>query len=142
VHQAQFHVFSAPSDKAEHDDDVDVETQEKVLDPSALALDEVIQLVRDTWERGLRNSVPLGILISQMKSLLAADAHGEADGTEHEDFDCVKTLVYSDSEDTASLTSYEGISDAISSVVSVDYAVRSVTSFKERTNWLYRPRSY
>jgi hypothetical protein len=84
--------------------------------------------------------VPLGVLISQMKSLLAADADGEAEGTEHEDFDCVKTLVYSDSEDTASLASCEGISDAFSSVVSVDYAVRSVTSFKERTNWYYRPR--
>jgi len=136
----QTHSFT--SSKAEHDDD-DVETQEKVLDPPpGVALDEVIQLVRDLWERGLNDSVPVLVLVSQLKSLLAVRAEGEADRNEPEDFDCLQTLVDLDSEDAGSfLASCEGVSDAISSVESVDYSVRSVTSFKERTNWYYRPRS-
>ena len=81
------------------------------------------------------------VLISQMKSLIAASAERGADRDEPEEFDCVQTLVNSDSEDECSLfASCEGLSDLISSVDSVDYTVRSVTSFKERTNWFYRPR--
>lgn len=118
--------------------------QEKALDlnPPGVALDEVVQLVRDSWERGLKDSAPFLVLISQLKSLLAVGAEGEADRSESEDFDCVQTLVSADSEDAGSiLASCEGASDAISSVGSVDYSVRSVASFKERTNWYYRPRS-
>lgn len=119
--------------------------QEKVLDPPGLALDEVIQLVRDIWERGLNDSVPLLVLVSQLKSQLAAvRAEGEADDRiEPEDFDCLRTLVDLDPEDDAGsvLAPCEGVSDAMSSADSVDYSVRSVTSLKERTNWYYRPRS-
>ena len=117
--------------------------QEKVLDPpSGVALDEVIQLVRDLWERGLDDSVPLLVLVSQLKTLLALGAEGVANRTEPEEFDCLQTLVNTDPEDAGSfLASCEGVSDAISSVESADYSVRSVTSFKERTVWYYRPRN-
>jgi hypothetical protein len=119
--------------------------QEKVLDPpSGVALDEVIQLVRELWERGLNDSVPLLVLVNQLKSLLAVDAEGEADRNEPEGFDCLQTLVNPepDSEDVDSsvpVVSREGSSDT-GTMDSSKYTVKSITSFKERTSWLYPPR--
>ena len=77
-----------------------------------------------------------------MKSLLAAAVKGEADANEPEGFNSLQTLVNADFEDAGSfLAPCEGVSGTLSSVDSVDYAIRSVTSFKERTNWFYRPHS-
>jgi hypothetical protein len=136
-----YRTHSFTSSKAEHDDDV--ELQEKILD-LPVALDEVIQLVRDLWERGLNDSVPLPVLVNQLKSLLAVDAEGEADRNEPEGFDCLQTLVNPepDSEDVDSsvpVVSREGSSDT-GTMDSSKYTVKSITSFKERTSWLYPPR--
>ena len=135
-----------------------IETRQ-VLDLPAPTLAEVIQVICDSWERGLKENVPFRELI---RKLLAeaegagAGAGGEVEGNvlgEHGPLDnpwqvctqCFQAQGVVDSEDVgrgscSSLTerSWEG-SDASSTVYS-EYTVRSTTSLNERTNWFFRPR--
>jgi hypothetical protein len=126
-----FHVISVlPLSKAHSPP----ETQEEDLDLSPLPLDEVVQLICEFWERGLKDSMSFRILLSQMKELLAEGAERKA----LEDAEHIQTLVESGREEDRR-SSWGGFSDAISMVDS-EYTVRSIRSFKERTNYFFRPR--
>ena len=117
------------------------ETQEEGVDLPPLPLDEVVQLICESWERGFKDR-RFWVLLSRMKKLLAEGAGGEvAERKALEDAERIQTLVESDSdrevEDRRS--SWVGRSDAISMVDS-EYTVKSVRSFKERTSYFFRPR--
>ena len=116
-------------------------TQEEEVDLPPLPLDEVVQLICESWERGFKDR-RFWVLLSRMKKLLAEGAGGEvAERKALEDAERIQTLVESDSdrevEDRRS--SWVGRSDAISMVDS-EYTVKSVRSFKERTSYFFRPR--
>jgi hypothetical protein len=129
------HIISIPPYKSEHN--YDIERQEKSPDSPGLTLDEVLQLIRNLWEVGLTDSVPFLVLISQLRSLVAASAEGDSNKNELEDVDCDRTLVNRDPEDARPFRACcEPCSEGNSSVDPSEYTVRSIMSFKERTNWL------
>jgi hypothetical protein len=130
-----------PLSKAERGGHSPPKTQVEDLDlfPQALPLDEVVQLICEFWERGLKDSMSFRVLLSQMKELLAEGAGGEvAERKALEDAERIQTLVESDREEDRR-SSRVGCSDVISMVDS-EYTVKSVRSFKERTSYFFRPR--
>lgn len=131
-----------PLGKAEHGGHASPESQvEEVVDLPPLPLDEVVQLICESWERGLKDSMRFRVLLSRMKKLLAEGADGEvAERKALEDAERIQTLVDSDREEEDRWPSWRrGCSDAISMVDS-EYTVKSVKSFKERTSYFFRPR--
>ena len=128
-----------PLGNAEHGGHSPPETQEEAIDLSPPPLDEVVQLICESWERGFKDRRFL-VLLSRMKKLLAEGAGGEvAERKALEDAERIQTLVESDREEDR-WSSWRGCSDAISMVDS-EYTVKSVKSFKERTSYFFRPRS-
>ena len=115
------------------------ETQEDDLELTPHTLDEVVQLICESWERGINDSMQFRVLLSQMSELLAGGAGGEvAESKAPEDAKRIQTLVDSDREEDR-WYSWGKCSDAISTVDS-EYTVKSVKSFKERTSCFFRPR--
>jgi hypothetical protein len=113
-----------------------------------------IKLIRDAWERGLNDNRAFRVLMGRIKKLLDESAEAGADEQhahgEHGRFDShwqegAENLQIRqvDSEDIAldgSSTTWPEGSDANSMAYS-EYTVRSITSFNERTNWLFRPHN-
>ena len=139
VNQAQrFHVTSVPLGKAEHAHSP--ETQE-ILDLAPLTLDEVVQLICEAWEHGLKGSMRFRVLISRMKILLAEGAGGKvAERKALEDADRIQIMVDSVQEDDGSSSTSWGESSNTRSMAVSEYTVRSIRSFKERACSFFRPR--
>jgi len=136
----KFHIISAPLGKAEHDHYLEMR---EVLEISSFTLDEVVQDICESWERGLKDSTRFQVLINRLKTLLAEGAGREvAERKALEDAERIQILVDSSSDredgDPTSI-SWGGSSDA-SSMVDSEYTVRSIRSFKERTSYFFRPR--
>ena len=116
------------------------ETQEQDLELTPRTLDEVVQLICEFWERGIKDSMRFRVLLSQMSELLAEGAGGEVSERKAlENAERIQTLVDSDREEEDRWSSWGRCSDAISMVDS-EYTVKSVKSFKERTSCFFRPR--
>jgi len=126
-----------PLGKADHDHSLEMQ---EVFDITSFTLDEVLQVICESWERGLKDSTRFQVLINRMKKLLAEGAGREvAERKALEDAERVQMMVDSDREDGGSPSiSWGGSSDA-SSTADSEYTVRSIRSFKERTSYFFRP---
>ena len=108
-------------------------------------ISEVISLICDAWEHGLNENRTFLVLMCRIRKLLdenepyAHEKHGRFDnhwqeGTEHPQIR--RPVDSKDFELDDSSTTWPESSDA-SSMTYSEYTVRSVTSFNERTNWLF-----
>jgi len=131
-----------PLGKAERGHRHSPEPQE-VLDLPPLTLDEVLQLICECWERGLKDSMRFRVLIGRMKNLLAEGAGGEvAERKALEDAERIQIMVDSDDREDhhSSSTSWGPSCSDARSMADSEYTVKSIRSFKERTSYFFRPR--
>jgi hypothetical protein len=137
--ESQLSFISAPPEV--HDD---IEKQ----DLPSLSVSEIVQLICDTWERGLNDNRALRVLMGRVKKLLDESAeagtderhahgeHGRFDGHREEGAETPRIRVDSENiERDVFSTTWPESSDASSMAYS--YTVTSITSFNERTNWLF-----
>lgn len=111
--------------------------------------ESLIQLIREAWDHGLNDNTTFWFLMNQIKRLL--DEHAEAGADEQHTLEeqledsywqekpIEDPLVRVDSKDIALDDSLTMCSEATESsdTSSMAYTTRSITSLKDKTNWLF-----
>ena len=109
--------------------------------------ESLIQLIREAWRHGLDEDTTFWFLMNQLKRLLdenveagADERHALEEQDTHWQEKSVETLrIQVDSEDIELDDSSTAWSQAteISDASSMPYTARSITSLKDRTNWIF-----